>query len=495
MMGVCHHQLAPPPRLGAGSGVWTPVRAARFQAAWTFLACALASGGCVSLSPRGAFDEVQATTAERTGARLAWRSPDRPNGADEAVEAEVAGLLQDTLTADAAVQIALLNNRQLQALYEELGVAQADLVEAGLLKNPVFEAEYRFPGRPDHPWELHVVQDFVDVFFIPLRRKAAGAALEAAKLRVADAVLEHAADTRRQFYRVQGAAQLVDMRHTALQATQASALLAERQHQAGNISDLDLANEQALHEQTRVDLALAEIEALEQRERLNERMGMWGPQAADWSVEARLPEPPADDITLEGLESLAVSQRLDLAAARRQVESLAQTLGLARNSALLQELELGAHVEREPDGEATWGPSVGLRLPVFSQGQPAVARAAAQLRRSEQRTFALAVQIRSEVRSARNRMTAARQVAEHYRTVLLPLKGRIVEESQLHYNAMQIGPFQLLAAKRAELEAGRSYVDALMNYWTARADLERAVGGRLEVQTEAPAPTHGADEG
>lgn len=446
--------------------------------AWLFVTgCTLAASGCASLSPQGAFQDVQAKVIDRIEKRVQWRQDDHE-------DTEIQTLLQGTLSADQAVQIALLNNRSLQAVYAELGIAQADLVEAGLMKNPIFEAELRFPGRPDNPFELHVIQDFIDVFFIPLRRKVAGAALEAAKLRVAQAVLEHAAETRRTFYQIQGSEQLIDMRKTTVEALQASALLAERQHEAGNISDLDFANEQAAFEQSRIDLALAETEAIDQRERLNELMGVWGSEAGTWRIATRLPEPPNDEVAAEGLETLAVTQRLDLAATRQQVESLAQSLGLARNSALLTQLEISGHVEQEPEGDATWGPSVGLPLPIFNQGQPTIARAAAQLRRSQQQYYELAVKMRAEVRSARNRMLSARLLVQHYKTVVLPLRAKIVEETQLHYNAMQIGPSQLLQAKQGELEAGRAYVETLKSYWVARADLERAVGGRL------PSPSH-----
>ncbi len=434
--------------------------------------------GCATVDRRDGFDDVQRTVNDRINRHVVWY---QDSAVDEEAGRAIASLIEDELTVDEAVEVALLRNRGLQAIYEDLGVAQADLVEAGLLRNPVFEAQIRFPGRPANPYELHVVQEFIDIFFIPLRRKVALAALEAVKFRVANAVLEHAAETRESFYLFQGTAQLVEMRKTVVEATAASAMLAGRQHEAGNISDLDLANEQALHEQTIVDLTLAQAEALERRERLNEAMGLWGAEAASWKIDPRLAEVSANESIEADLESLAVSQRLDLLAKAREIESLGQSLGLARASALIPSLEAGAHVEREPDGPATWGPSVGLTLPIFNQGQPAVARASSRLRQKQQEYVASAVKVRSEVRLARNRMMSAGKVAEHYKSVMLPLRGKIVEESQLHYNAMQIGPVQLLQAKQAELEAGSHYIEALRNYWIAFADLERAVGGRLDL--------------
>lgn len=432
--------------------------------------------GCVSIPERPGFQDIQSDVAQRIDRQIVWN---QNSPADLATSDEILQILREPLTVDEAVQIALLNNHNIHATYEELGIAQADLVQAGLLQNPVFEVQLRFPGNPSKPWELHVVQNFIDVFFIPLRQRIAAAAFEATKLRVANAVLELATHTRRAFYQLQGTQQLLEMRMTATQALEASVELAQHQHAAGNISDLDLANQRVSFEQVRIDLATTEAQQLEYREQLTALMGLWGPEASLWKIDMRLPELPTEEIMPEGFESLAVSQRLDLQAARQQIESLAQEAGLAQYSGLVPELNIGVHGEREPEGETTWGPSIGLPLPVFSQGQPEIARATARLRQSQQRYVALAVQIRSEVRAALNRMLAARQLAEQYQKVMLPLREQIVEEAQLHYNAMQIGPFQLLAAKQAELESGARYIETLANYWLARADLEQAVGGQI----------------
>ena len=91
-----------------------------------------------------AFRDLADAVHARTGKRAQWN---RGSPQDAEAERFVETLLRRHLTADSAVQIALLNNRNLQATYEEIGIAQADLVEAGLLRNPIFEIERRFwPG-------------------------------------------------------------------------------------------------------------------------------------------------------------------------------------------------------------------------------------------------------------------------------------------------------------------------------------------------------------
>lgn len=457
-------------------------RAARMTATLV----ALMLSGCATVDPHSGFSAVQERVAERTRQSIAWNQGDDE---DLAIRERSQDFFHSELTADVAVQIALLNNRELQATYEDLGIAQADLIAAGLLKNPVLEAEFRWPGRPANPWEIHVVQDFMDALLLPLRERVAADAFEQAKLKVAHAVLDIDAEVRTAFYSAQGAEQSAGLRGKVAEALETVALIAERRYEAGNINDLELANEQAARLEARAELLRAKAEALDQRERLTGLMGLWGVQAADWRMGEHLPDLPGDEAPAEGLESLAVANRLDLAAARQEIVKLADAAGLAAYAGLVPQLNVAGHIEREPEGEATWGPSVALPVPVFDQGQAVVGRAQAQLRQSRQRYWALAVRIRSEVRGARNRMVAARQLADQYRNDLLPLRRRIVAESQLQYNAMQVGPAELLRAHQAELEAGGRYVDALRDYWVARVKLERALGTRFPPAAPAATPT------
>ena len=440
--------------------------------------------GCVSVPKDAGFASVQEAVARRTGQRIEWS---RGSEADHQIALTVHDLLQHPLTVDASVQVALLNNQGLQATYEDLGIAQAELVEAGLLHNPMLSAEVRFPSRPALPYEIDVMQDFVDLLVLPLRKRTAAAEFEAAKLRVTNAVLDAASQTKAAFYRAQGAAQLADMRRQIVDATTVSLDAATALHEAGNINDLALAEQRALYEQARIDLAKAQRQALDAREELNALMGVWGDDTR-WTAAPRLPELPPQDIDLRKLESLAVTQRADLGAARQEALAAAQRLGLTRYIAPFGEVSGGAHVEKDTDGALTAGPAIQLSLPIFNQGQPALAGAEARLRQSERRYSALAVEIRAQVRRARNRMIAARDLAERDARIVVPLRHQIVEQSQLQYNAMQTNVFQLIQSKQAEIDAGREYVEAMQDYWVSRAELERAVGGRLDSSAASTEP-------
>jgi cobalt-zinc-cadmium efflux system outer membrane protein len=235
---------------------------------------AAALSGCVTMDLKSGFSEVSSNVQQRLGTPLFWN-----NGTDLDREAEdkVKAILGQKLTAEQAIQIALLSNRELQGVYADLGVAQADLVQAGLLKNPVFDAVVTLPisgGRPD--FELTAVMSFLDIFYLPLRKRVAAGRFEEAKTRVTGAALDLAGKVRSAFFEHVADEQLLELNQSIVQALAASRDVAQRLHQAGNISNLDFARERVLLEGAKLRLRSAEVASRQSRERLNILMGLWG---------------------------------------------------------------------------------------------------------------------------------------------------------------------------------------------------------------------------
>jgi len=237
-----------------------------------FAVAALTAAGCASTSPRPSFEQVSKLVEERGGKPLHW---DEGTPADAQVQAHVRDLLRGTLTPEGAVEVALLRNQGLVATYEELGVAQADLVQAGLLRNPTFGARVRFPtGAGFTDTEFSIAEDFLGIFTLPLRKRVAVAQLDASKARVGSAVLDLTAEVRGAFVGLQAAQATAKVRQLVLDAQQAAAELRRRQHAAGNVGDLELAQEEAFYQQSKLDFARGRTQVLEQRERLNRLLGL-----------------------------------------------------------------------------------------------------------------------------------------------------------------------------------------------------------------------------
>jgi cobalt-zinc-cadmium efflux system outer membrane protein len=430
---------------------------------------------CATFDQRAGFSDVSAVVEARSGKRVVWYLGTE---LDAQVDQEVRALLHDTLTVDGAIQVALLNNRTLQALYAELGVAQADLVQAGLLKNPVFDGAVRFlVGGGPVELELNAATDFLDIFYLPLRKRVAAARFEEAKLQVTGVVLDFAVAVRAAFYRYQANEQMLELLQTVVQALAVSFEVAQRLHEAGNITALDLARERALIEEAKLQLRAAESAVRQSREQLNTFMGLWGQQTV-WHIDRRLPDLPEHPTPFAELESRALLQSLDLASARQRLMVAGEQLGATRATALVPESSLGAHGERE-EGKWDAGVTFGLPIPLLDQVQARLGRAMTELRRAQQEYYALGVQIRSTVRAVYERLQGAQDRALYYRNIVLPLRERIVNETQLQYNAMQLGVFDLLRAREQQIQAAVAYVETLLDYWLARTDLGHILSGRL----------------
>ncbi len=414
--------------------------------------------------------------AERGGPKIAWpQSSDEESAATQAVT----GILTTELTPDSAVQVALLNNRTLRATFEELGVSQADLLAAGRLHNPTFAASVRWPNqRPRGPnVGLSLVADLLDDLLIPLRKKVASEQLAQAERRVAHEVLALAAEVKAASFTVQARQQFRGRLMAIVEVNDAGADLAQRQYDAGNINRLELANQQVLAQEAKLQLSRTDAELRGDRERLNRLLGLSGAQTG-WKLADEVSALPATEVALDQVEDFAIAHRLDLAASKSQVALAEMALGLTRKTRFLP-ASLGVETEREVDGSRITGPTVEIRLPIFDQGQADMARRSADLRRATNTHEALANDIRSEAREARDALLAAREASAYYYTTLLPQRRLLLRETLLHYNAMQKSNYELLAAKERLLLAERESIEALRNYWIARAQLERVIGGAL----------------
>ncbi|MCM2314815.1 MAG: TolC family protein, partial [Thermoanaerobaculia bacterium] len=353
---------------------------------WSLLVGAIVLSGCATVPRDAGFTDVREAVADRTKQSIEW-DPERPvetPASDDAIRP----LLVDVLTAERAVQIALTNNRDLQATIEGLGLARADFLAASTIRNPILDGEIRFPGSPENPFELALTQSLIDLLQLRTRRAAGSAAFEAAKLRITGAIINFAAEVRTDFFDLQAAQQILARQRLIADAARLSAELAMRQHTSGNISDLDLENEQALYEQAKLDLSRAELSAIEAREQLVMDLGL-----LDARTEITLPEVfdalPEAEAPVEELETTALSRRIDLRVAEYERDAALRVLPSAARSEVLGELSVGVHHEREPEGTSNTGPSVAIPIPIFNWGAARKQRAIATARQAQQHLAAL----------------------------------------------------------------------------------------------------------
>ena len=393
-------------------------------------------------------------------------------------EASIDQWLATPLTLERAQQIALLRNPALQAAFARLGLTAADVFEAGRLQNPSLGLSWLLPlgSAEGSKVGASLFTSFADVLLRRSRQRIAGQEYTALQEQIASSALDVLADTQRAWFECVAAQQRVAVRESIAEAAQLTADLARRYREAGNISVLQLQIQRAEASQARIALHEARMQRVDARAELQKVLGLPAVQSG-WSVPEALPEVPKSDAQqAEGLVARVLEQRLDISAARRHVQALTERQAATQRVRLLAESRVGAALEREPDGVRRLGPAVEVALPLFQQGQGAVARASAQLEMAESALQELEIGAQAEVVRHIARRDLARERSLAYRDELIPQREAVVAGTTEQANFMLVDSFAVLAARQQEYAAYAGYVDAQLSFWQAHVELLRATG-------------------
>ena len=453
------------------------------------LASAAVLGGCASFTPDGGFAAVEKAAKDRLGKDVQWA---RSDADQDTLSQRVSELLSKPLTVDDAVQVALLNNRGLQASFSDLGITEAEVVQAGRLPNPGFTF-----GRLKRGDEVESQRSFhfniARLLAMPLISQMEARRFQQTQGMVAMGVLSLAADTRKAYYNALAAQESVRYMRQVKQAAEASAELARRMAQVGNFTKLQRAREQVFYADAAQNLARAEQAQRSARERLTRLLGAWGAQT-QFTLPERLPDLPKEVMDLPDIERVAMSQRLDVQGAKLAAEQTARNLGLTRATRFINVLELGVLRNSSNEQPTQRGWEIGVELPLFDWGGARVARAEAVYMQTVHRAAEIAVNARSEVREAYGAYRSAYDIARFQREEVVPLNQRISEENLLRYNGMLIGVFELLADARTQIAGVNASIQALRDFWIAQADLDMALIGKPSLTASGPAAMTSAAE-
>ena len=442
--------------------------------------------GCATFSPDGGLDAVSSMTNERTNQSVQFSKPDANTASDGT---NVNQLLSKPLTPDTAVQVALLNNKGLRVSLAELGIAEADLVQAGRMRNPSFSFG-RMTGGGAVEIERSIMFDLIGLLTIPVRSNIEGRRFEQAKLRAASQAIRLAADTRKAYFTAVAAQQTVQYTDQVRTAAEASAQLATRMAKVGNFSKLDQAREQAFYADATAQIARARHNATAAREQLSRFMGVWGDNTA-FQLPDRLPDLPKAPGDIGNIEMQAMQQRLDVQMAKGDAEMTASALGLSKATGFINVLHAGYNNKSVSGAPREDGYEIELALPIFDWGGSRTAKAEAIYMQSVDRAADTAVRARSEVRESYSAYRTSYDLARHYRDEVIPLRQKISEEMLLRYNGMLVGIFELLADARAQIASVNTAIEAQRDYWLAETDLQAAINGTGGASTQMRGPASG----
>jgi cobalt-zinc-cadmium efflux system outer membrane protein len=381
------------------------------------------------------------------------------------------------LTCDEAIQTALLNNPEIQSLFEEIGIAHADLIEAGLLQNPNFTGVVRFPQSKHATTftEFSLIQNVLDLFLIPMRKKIASTELKQAQLMVAHKILIFIYEVQETYYKLQAELANLELMQEIVETAEAASLLAKNQKRAGNINDLELQSKVSAFLDMKVELSRNRIEIIHLREKMDKLLGVHMIESC-WNISDQLPELPDQESSKEYLLEVAFANRLDLQVAMMERDKIASSFGLKQWWAYT-DASIGVSTERDSEGIRETGPAFSLNIPLFNYGQADRARLSSVFRQSLDKIHALEISVLAEVRAARERLLVCRELVMEYKNEIIPLQQEIASSSQRHYNSMTLSVYKLLHAKKQQLKMDKDYNTALRDYWISKAALNLALGG------------------
>lgn len=454
------------------------------------LSLVLVLSACASTFRDEAVQEVASTTQAKTGIAASYATSEKER---DVLRVQAKNLLAQPLGMDDAVKVALLNNRGLQASFAELGIAAADLAAASRPPNPGF-AYSKVMGSGELEIERHVSVNVLGYLTFPINYLIEQRRFEQSKLRAAGSVLQLAAETRRAWIRAVAAQQIVAFVEQAKDAAEAQATLARRMRQVGNFSTLDAARQQAFYAESAGLLSRARLTAASEREALTRLLGLWGDNLG-YALSPRLPELPEKIDEATDIEMRAIAGRYDIQVAKSDTDALRKSLDLSRATRFVNVLEAGYLSKTDRASTPQKGFEVSFEVPIFDLGDARVSRAEQTYMQTVNRLAELAVNARSEARSAYVSYRTAYDIARHYRDEVVPLRKRISEEMLLRYNGMLIGVFELLTDARDQIAMVVAAIESARDFWLAETNLQFVTlidgGDREGMRPSRPAMSGG----
>jgi outer membrane protein TolC len=434
---------------------------------------ALALCGCATFSKDGGFDSVSQETRAHLGKDVRWARSDEQRAK---ADSQVAELLTHELAAEDAVQIALLNNRNLQASFEELGISEAELVQSGRLPNPRFTLRHAAAGAQydiEETLSFNVLSLLTAPYAHAIQKRRFAAVQSAAVI----AVVQLAGATRQAFFAAVAARESVHFLEQVKRAADAGGELARRMVAAGNWNLLDQAREQNFAIDAAQRLTQARLKQDSTREKLSRLMGLGEPAAL--KLAAALPELPPQIADLPDVEQAILQNRIDLRLMRLHIDELAHNFGLNNATRFVNVLDLGPTrvLQGAQSQPYESGYEISLEVPLFDAGGPRVRRAQAIYSQAVDRFAQAAIEAHSQIREAYAAYRATFDIARQQRDQVVPSRRLVAAQNLLRYNASLVSVFDLLSDARADIASVDGYILSVRDFWMAKSELDSALLG------------------
>ncbi len=242
----------------------------KYRTLTVLIVASFALGGCATFSKDGGFSGVQENTQKHIKQEVVWPKTDTEKNQ---ISERVNELLSKRLDVERAVQIALLNNKGLQADFYNLGISESDLVQAGRLPNPRFSMLY-VRDNGDYKIEQSLTFNIFSLLTMPKMQEIERQRFVQTQKRTAYQVIKIANHTRIAYFNAVAATEQVRYSEQVKESAEASAELARRLLKAGNFNKLQQVREQSFYADAALDYANATNKQVSTYEALSRLLGV-----------------------------------------------------------------------------------------------------------------------------------------------------------------------------------------------------------------------------
>lgn len=427
--------------------------------------------GCASVQTVQEWQKIKSFAIERTGNEIIWQKSEED---EKKIKEEINKLLSDNLTMDDSVRIALINNKRLQAAFEEIGIAKADLVQAGLFTNPDLSAIFRFPlGGGRTGVETGGLLNVSDIWQIPIKKKIASARLEMTLNQISNEILNTVKDAKSAYIDYTALSLIRDEMERMKDAVDEWRDHIIYRERFGFSSSLDVYMAEGIATEIELEFSKIESELLMAKYKLNRVMGL--SYNHDFNIVIALSEEVLPLPELERLISQAIAFRPDLQLIKLEVEESANILSLER-SRIFSNVRTGILYEKGIEGDESMDAEIGIQLPIFDQNQAQIAKAEYRFRQKEKELEAKIKEISEEVSITYERISFLGQRINSLKTRIIPGRKQALRFAERYFNAMELNMLYLLEAQQKLLETKKHYFNALKEYHKQTIELERIIG-------------------
>lgn len=432
--------------------------------------------GCARVKITREFSDLKKTAHERTGIDISWQRHEKNQ---KKIQDEIKQQLATGISRDKAIGLALKNNADLQAAFEDLGIVKADLVQAGLYTNPHVESVFRF-SRKKTNIETNSAIQLADLWQVPIRKKVAKDALEITTFSILRSIIDTKAQAKMAYNACLYAHALLDAtKEIAAKVKELRDRIYYRQL-FGYTSDYDKYFADIMVGQWKLNVVEHQMAVNKAYIHLKRTLGIAISSEPIYLTDQLSYEPIAL-APLSVLEIFTLDNRPEIIIARMRIRQAEHALSLEKAN-IFDDVSFGVSFERDFDNTKGVGPLFDISIPLFDPNQAQIARARFIIQKTRKELTVEKEVAQEEVQHSYIQLQALEEKVAVYKQDIIPASKQAIMYAEKYFNAMQLNMVVLLETQITLYEKKKALIGVYYDIEQTIAKLERTVGRKIDLE-------------